>query len=98
VTVFTFFLFVGIPLGFCFRVLILAPAIIGIVVTAGCFEMARGLGVSAATSTVIAAAVAIQIGYLSGAAARVVVNHVLATAQNPLRLDVYRWFSRFTHP
>jgi hypothetical protein len=98
VTLFTLFLFVGAPLGFCFRVLILIPVIIGIVVTAGGFEMARGQGVWAATLTVIAAVIAIQIGYLGGAAAHVVVNHALATAQNRLRLDVYRWFSRFIHP
>ena len=98
---FTVFLFIGAPLGVRFRVLVLIPAIILTVVTAGGFEMAQHQGAWSSALTTIAAVIAMQMGYLGGACVCVVAARAMTAVQKalgPPRLGFHRWFARSIHP
>jgi hypothetical protein len=73
------FLFIGGALGLRFKVLILIPAIILIVIVTGSIEIAQRQDAWSSALTTLAAVIAIQIGYLGGIAVGVVFDAVTTT-------------------
>jgi hypothetical protein len=95
------FLFIGGVLGFRFKVLILIPAIILIVINAGAMEVAQRQDVWSSALTTLAAVIAVQVGYLGGVALGVVADHAVTTTQKAddrAPLGFVEWFSWFIHP
>jgi hypothetical protein len=94
------FLFIGGALGFRFKVLMLIPAIILIVIVTGPIEIGQRQDAWSSALTTLAAVIAIQIGYLGGIAVGVVVDAVTTTQKALDRppLGLVEWFSRFIHP
>jgi hypothetical protein len=75
---------IGGVLGFRFKVLVLIPAIILTMIVTGSIEVAQRPWPSALTT--LAAVIAIQVGYLGGIAACVVVDHAV-TLPKKLSID-----------
>jgi len=95
------FLFIGGLLGFRFKFPILIPAIILIVIVTGSIEIAQRQDAWSSALTILAAVIAIQVGYLGGIAACSWADHAVTTTQKALdrpQLGLIEWFSRFIHP
>jgi hypothetical protein len=95
------FLFIGGVLGFRFKVLILIPAIILIVIVTASIEIAQRQDAWLSALTTVAAVIAVQVGYLGGVAVGVVADHAVTTTQKAddrAPLGFVEWFSRFIHP
>ena len=73
------FLLIGGALRFRFKVLILIPAIILIVIVTGSIEIAQRQDAWSSALTILTAVIAIQVGYLGGIAASVVTDAVTTT-------------------
>jgi hypothetical protein len=78
------FLLIGGALRFRFKVLILLPAIILTVIVISSMEISQGRDAWSSALATLEAVIAIQIGYLSGIAARAVAAHAVTITQGTL--------------
>jgi hypothetical protein len=95
------FLFIGGVFGFRFKVLILIPAIILILIVTGSIELAQRQDAWSTALMAMVAVIAIQMGYLSGVATAIFAKHAVTTAERALerpRLCVNEWFTWFIRP
>jgi hypothetical protein len=72
-----------------------------IVIVTASIEIAQRQDAWFSALTILAAVIAVQVGYLGGVAVGVVADHAVTTTQKPdyrARLGFVEWFSRFIHP
>jgi hypothetical protein len=78
------FLLIGGALRFRFKVLILLPAIILTVIVTGSIEISQGQDLWSSALAILAAVIAIQIGYLSGIVACAVATYAVTISHETL--------------